>query len=268
MIFYNHSEGQNKNLTENKKTKVKKIKELIKMKKTVTRKIFAGIMAAVCSVSAMSAVTAMTVSAASPSVSVSSVSRQVAVVNLKGEDWNYSADSLCAKITCDYNWSTCNCCFKASGVTPGVTNAVLKAEVEDGYWQNVPMKFTVDNNLNVKGQQNGSVYYTCKKKSQSGSQTQQQAAPKYQSSTTTYTMKGCNWNYSADSLCASIGCDFNWNTSTCKFIITASKPGVTNAVLKAKRTDGKWNNTPIRFTVDNNLNISYQKTGDMFVTNN
>lgn len=235
------------------------------MKKTVTRKIFAGIMAAVCAVSAAAIIPAATASAASD-YGYSSSYRQVAEVNLWGEDWNYSADSLCAKITCDYNWFTKNCLFKATGVTPGVTNAILMAEVSDGKWQNVPMKFIVDNNLNVTSISNGSVYYTYKNtnnnQNQNQSQTNNQSAK-----TTTYTMTGSDWNYSADSYSATITCDYNWSTSTCKFIIKANYAGVTNAILKAQRSDGRWDNTPIRFTVDNNLNISYQVTGNVFITN-
>lgn len=83
-----------------------------------------------------------------------------------------------------------------------------------------------------------------------------------------FTMKGCNWNYSADSTYAKISCDFNYSTKTCRFIARGTSAGVTNAILKAKRSDGKWDNVPIRFTVDRNLNVTGQQTGKYFITNN
>lgn len=79
-------------------------------------------------------------------------------------------------------------------------------------------------------------------------------------------LKGKNWTYWIDSLNINVSCDFNYNTSTCRFIIKGLKPGVTNAVLKTLRADGKWNNTPVRFTVDQNLNVTGKQTGRMFVT--
>ncbi len=69
-----------------------------------------------------------------------------------------------------------------------------------------------------------------------------------------------------DSLNINVSCDFNYSTSTCRFIIKGVKPGVTNAVLKTLRADGKWDNTPVRFTVDQYLNVTGKQTGRMFVT--
>ena len=83
-----------------------------------------------------------------------------------------------------------------------------------------------------------------------------------------FTVKGSNWNYSADSLCAKITCNFNYNTKTCQFIARGTEAGITNAILKAKRADGKWDNTPVRFTVDSALNVTGKQTGRTFITNN
>lgn len=80
------------------------------------------------------------------------------------------------------------------------------------------------------------------------------------------TLKGKNWTYWIDSLNINVSCDFNYSTSTCRFIIKGVKPGVTNAVLKTLRADGKWDNTPVRFTVDQYLNVIGKQTGRMFVT--
>ncbi len=51
-------------------------------------------------------------------------------------------------------------------------------------------------------------------------------------------------------------------------LTTAPPPAasVTNAVLKTLRADGKWDNTPVRFTVDQYLNVTGKQTGRMFVT--
>ncbi len=93
-------------------------------------------------------------------------------------------------------------------------------------------------------------------------------APKATARSCAYTMTGYDWNYSADSVNVKITCDFNYSTKTCRFIGTAVAPGTTNATLKAKRADGKWDNIPVRFTVDSSLNISVVKTGNAFVTSN
>lgn len=82
----------------------------------------------------------------------------------------------------------------------------------------------------------------------------------------THTLYGCNWNYSADSLNASITCQFDYCSRTCRFIATGVEQGETNAILKAKRDDGRWDNVPIRFTVDGNLNVTGEITGPSFIT--
>ena len=47
---------------------------------------------------------------------------------------------------------------------------------------------------------------------------------------------------------------------------TGVEQGETNAILKAKRDDGRWDNVPIRFTVDGNLNVTGEITGPSFIT--
>ena len=45
-----------------------------------------------------------------------------------------------------------------------------------------------------------------------------------------------------------------------------NESGVTNAVLKTLRDDGGWNNVPVRFTVDDYLNVTGKVTGRTFIT--
>lgn len=77
-----------------------------------------------------------------------------------GYDWDYRADSTAAKISCTYNFSTRTYTYTAKGNYAGVTNAVIKYATIDGKWHNVPVRFTVDRNLNVTGQQTGREYVT------------------------------------------------------------------------------------------------------------
>ena len=79
-------------------------------------------------------------------------------------------------------------------------------------------------------------------------------------------IKACDWNYSADSLCVEITCDFDYVAKTAKFTAVGKKAGITNAVLKVKAKDGKWNNIPMTFTVDDNLNVTGRMSGEPFVT--
>ena len=83
-----------------------------------------------------------------------------------------------------------------------------------------------------------------------------------------FTMNGKNWTYwLKDNTNVSIKGNLDFTNGTCRFIIKGLQPGVVNAVLKTERTDGKWNNVPIRFTVDSNLNVTGKQTGKLFVTN-
>ena len=68
-----------------------------------------------------------------------------------GCDWNYSADSLNAKITCEFDYTAKTATFIATGVKAGTTNAVLKLKNADGKWYHVTVIFTVDDNLDVTG---------------------------------------------------------------------------------------------------------------------
>ncbi len=139
------------------------------MKKTnVKTKVMAGIMAAICAVSALGALSAVGASAAV--VNNTAVSAQVAgkksclfVAYGKtsyGYDWDYKANSTAAKISCTYDFKTNKYTFKAEGQYAGVTNAVLKYATIDGKWHNVPIRYTTDKNLNVTGVQTGKEYVT------------------------------------------------------------------------------------------------------------
>ena len=253
------------------------------MKKTFRAKVMAAILAAVCAVSACAAATAVTANAASINTSASTSAATPFYQTLWGTDWNYSADSTCAKITCEFDYSRNLCKFKATGVTPGVTNAVLKVQIGTGKWKNFPIRFTVSKNLSVSGVQNGMIYYTTvpapvksaenrntntNTNTNTNSNTNTGNTSKTSAKSCSYTMTGCDWNYRADNTNVKITCDFDYSKSSCKFIGTAVKPGVTNATLKAQRADGKWNNTPVHFTVDNSLNIKVVKTGNVYVTDN
>ena len=70
-----------------------------------------------------------------------------------------------------------------------------------------------------------------------------------------------------DNTNVSIKGNLNFENGTCRFIIKGLEPGTANAVLKTQREDGKWNNVPVRFTVDSNLNVTGKQTGALFVTN-
>lgn len=134
------------------------------MKKNIRTRIIGAVLASVCAISAMAAVSTVGASAASidtrSSVSSSYSYGKPARYTMRGWNWTYSADSTYAIITCDFNYSTATCRFIATGSEPGVTNAVLKAQREDGNWNNVPVRFTVDYNLNVTGKVTGPTYVT------------------------------------------------------------------------------------------------------------
>ena len=240
------------------------------MKNTFRTKIFAAILAAVCAVSVVSA-TVIGVSASSFSSAVAAqVKGQPCEIAIKGEDWNYSAASLNAIITCDYDYVHHICRFKATGYTPGVTKAVLKVQRTDGQWDNIPVVFTVDEQLNVTC--TGAEAYTEQTTPTEPVQTsepEQKPAPETpveSGKVGTFTLKGEDWNYYAASLNVKITCDYDYATGTCRFIGTGVKPGVTDAVLKVQRTDGRWDNVPVRFTADKNLDVTVQHTGKVYIT--
>ena len=138
------------------------------MKKTnVKTKVIAGIMAAICSVSALGAISAVSASAAvTNNVSISAQATGKACLftaygkTSYGYDWDYRADSKAAKISCTYDFKTNKYTFKAVGQYAGVTNAVLKYATIDGKWHNVPIRFTTDKALNVTGVQTAKEFIT------------------------------------------------------------------------------------------------------------
>ena len=137
------------------------------MKKTnVKTRVMGTILAAICAISAGAAITAVSASAATATTSVSaSVKAKACKISFKGGtsygyDWDYRADSTNAKISCTYDFKTKTYTYKATGQRAGVTNAVIKYATPDGKWHNVPIRFTVDNNLNVTGQQTGKEFVT------------------------------------------------------------------------------------------------------------
>jgi hypothetical protein len=139
------------------------------MKKTnVKTKVMAGIMAAICAVSALGALSAVGASAAvvnSAPIAAQAAGKKACLYTAFGKtsygyDWDYRADSSAAKITCTYDFKTKTYTYRAVGQYAGVTNAVIKYATPDGKWHNVPVRFTVDKGLNVTGQQTGREFVT------------------------------------------------------------------------------------------------------------
>ena len=137
------------------------------MKKNIRTRVIGTVLAAVCALSATAAISSVSASAAT--VSTASVSAGVkaknCIINFYGKtsygyDWDYTADSTAAKITCAYDFKTNKYTFKAVGQYKGVTNAVLKYATIDGKWHNVPVRFTTDANKNVTGKQTAKEYIT------------------------------------------------------------------------------------------------------------
>ena len=77
-------------------------------------------------------------------------------------DWNYSAESTNAKITCEFDYAAKNAKFIVTGTKAGITKAVLKVKNAEGKWYNIPVTFTVGNDLNVSVKQVGDVFTTTK----------------------------------------------------------------------------------------------------------
>ena len=88
--------------------------------------------------------------------------KSVKTVELKFDayDWNYSAESTNAKITCEFDYDAKNARFIATGTKAGITKAVLKVKNAEGKWHNIPVTFTVDNDLNVSVKQTGDMFTT------------------------------------------------------------------------------------------------------------
>ena len=88
--------------------------------------------------------------------------KSVKTVELKFDayDWNYSAESTNAKITCEFDYAAKNAKFIATGTKAGITKAVLKVKNAEGKWHNIPVTFTVDDDLNVSVKQTGDMFTT------------------------------------------------------------------------------------------------------------
>ena len=138
------------------------------MKKTIRTKVFASLIAAVCAVSAITTVSMISASAYNNGNDLVSKSYVITaetygdtfVMPIKGENWNYYADSLNVRVSCDFDYSSSMCNFKFTAVKPGTSNAVLKTERNDGRWLNVPVRITVDDNMEVSFYESGSRYIT------------------------------------------------------------------------------------------------------------
>ena len=246
------------------------------MKKTIKTKAIAAVLAAVCAVSAVTTAAIVSASAASVSTSQSQTSKSVMIIAktydntfvmpMKGEDWTYFADSLNVKVTCDYDYKNNMCNFKFTALKAGVVNVVLKTQNTDGKWTNTPVRITADSNLLMTIVQTDNAYITEK------SYTETPAAKGTVIVTNagnpfTLPIRGNDWTYTADSLNVKIGCDFDYKNNVCKFKFTAVKPGVTNAILRTEREDGKWNNIPVTITADNSLKITVVQTANAYITN-
>jgi len=64
-------------------------------------------------------------------------------------DWTYSADSGCAKITCDYDPAKEVYTFSASGINPGTDHVELMYKASDETWETVPLTLHIDKSLNT-----------------------------------------------------------------------------------------------------------------------
>ncbi len=219
---------------------------------------------------------------------IGSSSSNTFTLPIKGEDWNYYADSLNVKVSCDYDYNRSMCNFIFTAVSKGTTNVVLKTQNTDGKWTNTPVRITTDSDLHMTLVQSGNAYITNKPYTETPAQTQQTSSAEAVSTQTAspadtseaggtviaknkkspfvLPMKGYDWNYYAASLNVRISCDFDFENKICNFILTAQKPGITDAVLKTKLENGKWSNTPVRITADKELNITVEQTGNAYIT--
>lgn len=66
-----------------------------------------------------------------------------------GYDWNYSGDSNCAKINCQYDFGTHQYNFTAQGAYEGVDHVKLMYMTADNTWETQNVTVSVDKNLNV-----------------------------------------------------------------------------------------------------------------------
>ena len=240
---------------------------------TIKTKVVAGVIAAVCAVSAISTGAVMGASAfssANGNAGTAVIERRTSgstyTLPMKGVDWNYFSDSLDVTVDCeiDFNYNLCN--FKFTAIRPGMANITLQTKSTDGTWSNTPIRITVDRDLRMNIVQTGNAAANNNIKfTVDEDDTAANIASKTANSTFDLPMKGIDWNYYADSLNVKVSGDVDFNNSMCTFTFKAVKPGVTNVELQTKQTDGTWVNTPVRVTVDKDLSMNIVQTGDASV---
>lgn len=130
-----------------------------KNRKSMKKKVLATVLAAVCAVSAIGAASAVSVGAASVSASSSvGASGKACRFDMYGTSWSYRTSMGYVAVSCNYDWRTQHAQFTIKGVSAGVEDVILLAKRNDGKWNCVPVRFTVDQNLNVTGRQTGPTY--------------------------------------------------------------------------------------------------------------
>lgn len=130
-----------------------------KNRKSMKKKVLATVLAAVCAVSAIGAASAVSVGAASVSASSSvGTSGKACRFDMYGTSWSYRTSMGYVAVSCNYDWRTQHAQFTIKGVSAGVEDVILLAKRNDGKWNCVPVRFTVDQNLNVTGRQTGPTY--------------------------------------------------------------------------------------------------------------
>lgn len=130
-----------------------------KNRKSMKKKVLATVLAAVCAVSAIGAASAVSVGAASVSASSSvGASGKTCRFDMYGTSWSYRTSMGYVAVSCSYDWRTQHAQFTIKGVSAGVEDVILLAKRNDGKWNCVPVRFTVDQNLNVTGRQTGPTY--------------------------------------------------------------------------------------------------------------
>ncbi len=130
-----------------------------KNRKSMKKKVLATVLAAVCAVSAIGAASAVSVGAASVSASSSvGASGKACRFDMYGTSWSYRTSMGYVAVSCSYDWRTQHAQFTIKGVSAGVEDVILLAKRNDGKWNCVPVRFTVDQNLNVTGRQTGPTY--------------------------------------------------------------------------------------------------------------
>lgn len=133
------------------------------MKKNMKIKVLGTALAAICALSAGAAISCTGANAAvvpHPPITTGVQARNCTMTFKGSCDWDYRANSKAALISCTYNSSKGGHVFTAKGNYAGNTDAVLKYKTTDGKWHNVPVRFTVDRNMNVTGQQTAREYIT------------------------------------------------------------------------------------------------------------